>query len=630
MNDVNTRVLFGGVGAADRGLRVPSSGARWRALLALGLLACGGPGGGGGGGDDELESATLQGLEESAVISEAELDELFPLVEEVAPVEDDAPSDPTQGGQLEARFAAYTPTRSSVGLFTIPAVEGVPDAFIATVTRGILFGLDNFEARLPGFSLYGAVAARPFVVHIFTEPRGELGFRPSVKSCPDPAAGWANCTPSVHVPYQPDTPVRAAAYLHEMGHLGHVYYTLSKGYTDAGGVVMGAFRHREFRWQREGSAQFILARGPDWAAYDRLGGTECAFRALQQGAFAWRDFAPTGNAMRFPYQMSLLVDQVSWHHFAGGTEWLLDWWIARPDGRNSVRPESAARSLMRLLSRSGSSVDLRPLNELLIRAGVDLYARGRNPWTTRALHAECYDTAPTALTAAAAGSATISVPPVAFRAVRMPIAAGALDDLKTLELKLTSDRPGVRAAVYAVDVANYVSCVTALTGSALGEESPRKTCNATHVLALGSLTSANGYRSTVKLTDDLKTKLSTKEIVAVLFHVYVSGGAKTPAPITFTAGPPTPLDLTITFRNSSSEEHVHFYVVDPPGSITVDSGSSGTIVVPGVQPGDKLTFRAEKPSDAGPVSAGERICEVSENPSNPTVKYSGTLSCSGF
>lgn len=601
-------------------------------LSALVLVACGQSGG--GGGDDELEADMLRGLDEPAVITEAELDEAFPLVAPVEPVEDDAPSDPTAGGDLEARFAAYTPSRAADGLFTIPAVEGVPADFMATVSRGLLFGLDNFAARLPAFDVYAAVAARPFTVNVFTAPRGATGFRASVQACPNAPATWEECRPLVNIPYEVAggalKPVRAATFVHEMGHLGHVLYSLSSEYKTAGGLALGPFRHDEFRWQREGSAQFLTARAPDWAAYDRLGSTSCAFTALQQGAFAWRDFSPTGDGARLPYQMALLIDQVSWFQFGGGTDWLLDWWVARPDGRSAAVPESPARALMRMVSPSKSSVDLAALNQVVARASVDLFVRGRDPWTTRALSAECYDPALLGVGVDTPGAATVSVPAIGFRAVSMPIDDDAIDSLSSLQLALSSDRPAVRAAVYAISVADYVSCVAALPGSALGEESPRKACNATYAMVVGPLHAQNGYRHTLKLTAALRTKLKGKSLVAVIFHPWTTGAPRTPATVTFTAGPPQASALNVTLRNNSSEDHVHFSMGTTGSSITVNRGASANLVVPSAAPGDELTFTVRKPSDFGPVFAASGTCRVSETPNNPTVTYTGSVSCTGF
>ncbi|MBT9555960.1 MAG: hypothetical protein IV100_08030 [Myxococcales bacterium] len=609
-------------------------------LAVSSLLACGKTGGGGGGGDDDIESAILSGLDEAALITEAELDQEFPLVDPVDPAEDDdtAPdptlSDPTAGGALEARFAAFTASRTADGLFAVPAVEGVPAEFNATVTRGILFGLDHFAARLPDFDVYAAVAARPFVVTIFTAAKPITGFRASVASCPNKPADWNACQPAVNIPYEVVNgvvkPVRAATYVHEMGHLGHVLYTLSTAYQAAGGLALGSFRHNEFRWQREGSAQFLTARAPDWAAYDRLGAQECAFKALQAGAFAWKDFSPSGNAIVLPYQMSLLVDQVSWFHYSGGTSWLLDWWIARPDARDRARPESAARSLMRLLSPSSSATDLSALNQLIVRAGIDLYVRGRNPWTTRTLTADCFDPAGATLTATTPGSATVSVPAIGFRAVAMPVAPDALDTVSALQLTLTSDRPAVRAAVYAIARTEYVACVGALTGGVLGTESPRKACNEAHALPLGPLQASNGYRALIKLTPDLKSKLTGKDLVAVLFHPWTTGAPRTPATITFTAGPPGPTDLTVTLRNASSEDHVHFELTSNGNTVTVDRGQTGSLVFSGAKAGDQLPFNVEKPGDFGPTFAGSATCVVTDAPNNPTVTYSGSVTCSGF
>ncbi len=411
-------------------------------------------------------------------------------------------------------------------------------------------------------------------MHIFTQENPQTGFRPYVKACPNKPADYAACIPEVFIPHAVvdgvASPVAAGSFVHEIGHLGHVYYALSAAHTKAGGIILGAFRHNEMRWQREGSAQFLRARAPDWAAYDRLGASACAFDALRQGAFKWKDFAPVGAAMVHPYQMSLLVDQFSWFHYKGGTDWLLDWWVARPDARDKTRPESAARALMRLLSPTAPVVDLSSLNLLLGRAAVDLAVRGRNPWTTRALNLECFDRGTIPISATAPGSVSVSVPPLAFRLATIPFELLAAQALDTLEIRLQTSQPAVRAAVYLIDVPGYVACVNALAGTALGEESPRKECNAKHVSVVGKLQAENGYKATLEVT----------------------------APS---------------------------YV-----AVTAYRGSPQTGVVSGVKAGDEIAVNVKKPSDSGPVSAGSTTCKVSDAPSSPRITYSGSLRCSGF
>ncbi len=232
--------------------------------LASALSACGGGDDGQvpGVSADELE--LLRGLDAPVILTEEELDQLYPLVEvEQESAEDDDARDPTQGGTLEARLAAYQPTRDGSAHFTIQAAPNIPADFVEATRRGILFGLDNFESLFPGFSVYEASAARPFDVVFFDTAKPETGFRASVKACPDASAGRGNCRPRVNIPYEAGKAVKAATFVHELGHVSHVYYTMSQRYLDAGGLVMAPFFAQDFRWQREGSAQFITAHAPD-------------------------------------------------------------------------------------------------------------------------------------------------------------------------------------------------------------------------------------------------------------------------------------------------------------------------------------------------------------------------------
>lgn len=83
-------------------------------------------------------------------------------------------------------------------------------------------------------------------------------------------------------------------------------------------------------------------------------------------------------------------------------------------------------------------------------------------------------------------------------------------------------------------------------------------------------------------------------------------------------------------HNASSEDHVHFELTSNGSTLTVDRGQTGSLVVSGAKSGDQLTFNVEKPGDFGPTFAGSATCVVTDAPSNPTVTYSGSVTCSGF
>ncbi len=510
----------------------------------------------------------LAGLDEAVLISEVELDQAFPLVNPVSPEEDDAPADPSQGGAIEAALAAYKPTREPAAHFVIQPNANVPAAFVEQAKKGILFAMDRIEAMLPGVGLFAGTAARPFDVAIFDQPKGELGFRPHVSPCPNLPADWASCRPRLNLPYEIPAgqatarAIPAGAYVHELGHVGHAYYTMSAAYIAAGGLPMGAFRHDTFRWQREGSANFLMAHAPDWTAYSRLSAKRCAFEALHRGAFQWKDFLPTGAEKYLPYQLSLLVDQVSFHHFGGDTAWLMKWWVARPDARDPSRPETAARALMRLLSPKASAVDLSALNRLLVAAGRDLYGEGKNPWTTRALTSECYrSAAPAALSASGSASANLVVPPLAFDALRMDIADGAATSATDLRVSLSAGRlPNLRALVYLVQIDPYLACIAALDGPALGAPEPRAACNAKHLVLLGALTPASAHSVNVTLTSAQKAALGTYDLVTVVFHVARPTDPRTDISATVTAefrtaAPPAsaPGHLCVVFKNGGPD-----------------------------------------------------------------------------
>lgn len=619
------------------GSRVHASVVRVVLSCALFAPACGGGGSAAEEWTSSEELELLKGLDEPVILTEQQLDELFPLVEESEPVEDEeseedlALLDVTNGGALEARLAAYVPTAEGT-YFTIQPHPNVPAAFVEATRKGILFGMDNFDRLFPAFSLHAAAAAAPFDVVFFDTAKDGTGFRASVSACPNPSGDWAACRTRLNIPYDAGKAVRAATFVHELGHVAHGYYTRSSGYVKAGGVVMGPFRHKDFSWQREGSAQFITARSPDWSAYDRLGSGRCAFEALQRGATAWKDFGPTGGEHFLPYQMALLLDSVTWHHFADDRSWLLGWWVARPDGRDKTRPESAARALLRTLSPRFDAVDTSGANKMVVSAGYDLFARGRNPWTTRTLSKDCFSVTGTPFAGATPGAATLTVPAIAFDGVRIPISPGATNDLKGLRVSLVADRQeNARAVVFAAKIDPWIACIQGLGVGALGSSAPRQKCNEQYAQAIGALTPENGYQRTLAVTDAIRSRLDGAEVLAVVFHHLTPGSPFTPITATVTVEVPGAQDLTITLKNASSVDHVHFYTTGDSifSGTSVDAGSTGTMTV-NVVPGEGVGISVAIPSDTGPQFATSTTCQPTDAPTNPTVTYTGVLTCTGF
>ena len=600
--------------------------------FAVSVAACGGE------DSDSADDPLLEGLDEPVLLTEADLDALFPLVEPVEPEEDEAPHAVVDGGTLEARLAAYVPTVDPALRFNVRPNANIPEAFVEQAKRGILFGMDNFDSFLPGFSMHAEAAARPFEVVFFDELKPDTGFRASVTSCPNrqPTEGFEVCLPRLNIPYQVvagvATPIRAGTFVHEVAHLGDVYHALSRQHIDAGGLVLGAFRHSEFRWRREGSAQFITGHAPDAAAYERLGNVTCAFDVLRRGMLGWKDFSPIGNERYLPYQAAIAIDQVNWHRFDGDQTWLLRWWVARPDERDPTRPESAARALVRMISANEKQVDLARVNKLFVLAGLDLYVHGRNPWTARTLSEDCFR-AGSLIQAATPGTASLTLPPLSFDAVRLQIGADALADASSLKLELTSDSiANVRAFVYAVDVDAHIACLEALSSAQLGVAQPRQACNDQHVIAIGPLSASNQYRRTFTISDANKAKLATYDIAAVLFHT-ATGPPLVPVTATLTATVPARAPLTVTVRHgASSPDHVRFFETGTSAfaGARVDVGSSGVLTIPDVAAGDDIGISVATPSDDGPKTVGSIKCKLSDNPTAPTVTYAGGLSCSGF
>lgn len=108
--------------------------------------------------------------------------------------------------------------------------------------------------------------------------------------------------------------------------------------------------------------------------------------------------------------------------------------------------------------------------------------------------------------------------------------------------------------------------------------------------------------------------------------------AAKPPPGSTTVGEDGTLTLNITYRNSSSEDHIYITMTGPKpqGAVRITQGSSAKTTLSGVKAGDVAAFSVKKPSPDGPVGAGSTSCTISATPTAPTVTFSGSLSCSGF
>ncbi len=332
--------------------------------------------------------------------------------------------------------------------------------------------------------------------------------------------------------------------------------------------------------------------------------------------------------------MSLLIDEVSWHRFANDPAWLLDWWVAKPDRRDATRPEAAGRALLRRLSGNPVDVDVNAANRLVVAAGLDLFARGRNPWTTRTLSAECFSVTGTTLSdKTVPATAAIAVPAVAFDAVRIPVSASALADVSRLKVSVVADRQAnVRAYVFGAQLASFATCVQALEGAVLGTDNPRKACIDQYAVGLGALTAENSHARSFKLSDAAKARLANGDLLVVVFHTLTPDKNLNPVNATVKVEVPVAEDLAITVKNASSIDHVHFHETgtSPFTGTSVDTGSQSTMTVRGVEAGDEIRISVAKPSDDGPVDTASVVCRLSENPTTPTVTFTGALTCSGF
>jgi hypothetical protein len=283
---------------------------------------------------DELETELLGSLDDQPVIvPEAVLDQDFPLVEMATTSEDEPDRDPTKGSDadLDAAFAAFTTTEVADDHFTIDVLDAaVPAPLVERVKKGILFGLANRDAFIPGFSVMAATnkktGGKPFFVSIKTTDDPTLGSRPFVRPCggtlvtSTPAERAAaieagNCIPRVTFTSSAPTVTSFTphAFIHEMAHISQQYWEQSAEYVSAGGVKLASAYNQGFTWQHESDAQFTSRHGPESRAYGIF--PRCPFEPLRRGAVAWKSLTNLGDDRAFPYEMSILLDQITWHRF---------------------------------------------------------------------------------------------------------------------------------------------------------------------------------------------------------------------------------------------------------------------------------------------------------------------------
>ncbi len=612
------------------------------AAVVLCVVACGKGGGGGGeGSSDPADQVLLNIADEPAAMTDAELELAFPLEEQGRPAIFLAGTDPTGGAGLAGRLAAYKSSESSAAYFQTIAPANLDAGVKAQFEKGVMFGIDEIARLVATYDVKADIRARPFSLELHNTPDPVNGTRAMVSFCPDTDALsleeilGETCTPRMHLYYAGATAsvTDAGTFVHEASHVAWVYYQQSAAYLGRGGVRDAHGNYPGLSFQHEATAQFLQARTPDSGAYSLLIRTTCPFAPMQSGALTWRTLSAFGDAATniLPYQLAPMLDQASFHFFAGDTEWLTDWWVAKPDLRNPRRPEAAVRSFVRVLFPDGNGADFRGLNRLIVRGGLDLYLRGRNPWTTAMVRESCFAPGTALLTATAPGAAGVNLPLFSFNAARITVEAGALDALGSVELALASDRgAGVIGAVHAVDVPAYIACVKAIDTGSLGAANPRGSCNKSHVFSIGALEPGTSFKRKLKLDPSTREKLAGKDFVFVAFHIFRPGAPQTPTNVAFTAGPATAEDLLVTFVNNSGEDHVHFQVTTDTGTVQTEVSTTTQLTITGVFAGDTLSVNVKKPSDEGPVHAGSTTCKLTETPTNPTITYSGGVTCSGF
>ena len=498
---------------------------------------------------DEIATELADGVDDPVPVSEEQLDAVFPVEERMTEIDDPDDRDPTKGSDanLQAAFDAFMTTENADDHFTVDEIAaGATPGVVEHVKKGVLWGMANWDAFMPGFSVMSATntkaGGKRFFVSIRTTPNAQGDYRTSVTMCggakPAPvtiadvvkAIEDDTCVPRLvfRVQVADVGSIAPRLFLHEVSHVAQGYWEQSPAYLDAGGLKLATAYHKGFSYQVEGDAKFNERHAPWTGSYAGYANKGCPFEPLRRGVVAWKGFASKGAESYLPYEMSSLVEQITWRRFAKDPTWIYQWLIATVDPRTVANPPkapiNAARRLLRVISKDPNKVDLSSLSRVMLDTGVDLYGYGRVPWTTSVLGSECVRS-----------TASVDLPAFAFDAVSVD--PGDLSKVGRLRLALEAsrDQAFVRAGVAAVDVKadgtfDFVDCAKAIPDAKLNDAEPRLAC-AANVHWLGALTRKNEWKDDVKLPPTLA--LGKHRIVAIVFHLLPRSDA-TWAPITVT------------------------------------------------------------------------------------------------
>lgn len=505
---------------------------------------------------DQLEAELLAGVEDEPVpMTEADLDKYFPLVERLTTPEPLVDRDPTKGDSLDSvkAFNAFTSAENPDEHFTIDVMDpGVTPAHVVRAKKGILFGMASWDGFKPGFSVTAAsksTGGKPFKVSMKMTADPKVQFRAYVLPCggaPGPTNTIAEivasidadtCIPRLVLPIDPAKPMEETLspfmFVHEVAHVAQSYWQRSQKYIDQGGLKQAGAYNAEQSWQFESDAQFTGRHAPESYAYDEVLANGCPFEPLRRGAYSWSTFKGsegTDSEKLLAYQMGIFVDQITWHRFGKNPAWTYDWLVADVDPRSKTKPITPTRKLLRLVSKDSTKTALESFNVLLLKTGVDLYFRGKNPWTTRQLSRECIRP-----------GATAALPLLSIDALRVDI--GDLSEVAKLRVSLEASRDigFLRAGVAAAELDDagtpkFITCLKSITESGLAGSDPRAGCMSS-LTGLSVLTPKNNFRDDVQLpiTFEAGRKYA---IVAIVAHLAKKSDApNTPINVTLRAEP---------------------------------------------------------------------------------------------
>jgi len=398
---------------------------------------------------------------------------------------------------------------------------GVPTDFDTYVQNAVAAGISRFDSMYKDatFNFGNAARATHFGLLITTDRSmfSALVHTTSFRSgymdpCPNATADRNLCVPRVVIYFDSAQwsngeypPMTAPRIEHEVFHVAHFYLLRSLGHADL-------FSIPGYYWQTEGFATFTQRTIPDPEAYLTF-----TTNLLQQGFFSWPSV--TDTSYEDSYASAPFLDEMVYQ--SGNNPAILLNWL-----RSAQAGYPSSLSLMTTVAPGpNDSVNISRFQRLWLGSMVDLYFPGLLPSTdARTVSVGPALPSPAAsITTDAQASATVAVPPIGVKELRLAI--GSLSDSSNanLNLSLTSDMPAnERALIMLVrgdESDNLPFCYQRLASAGAATVSGAQQCLSDHVRLLDVVARGGNLNLKVSVAD---IKSFSQDVTKVSIVVFVA------------------------------------------------------------------------------------------------------------